>query len=90
MEVVWHGEYVRYMEDGREAFGRQYGIGYTLQQFSLFGMIQVRATLLFYIPQTNITIDNRLTLHVYPNNPVVLSPALPQKEQSYTSYRVHV
>lgn len=28
MEVVWHGEYVRYMEDGREAFGRQYGIGY--------------------------------------------------------------
>lgn len=29
MEVVWHGEYVRYMEDGREAFGRQYGIGYT-------------------------------------------------------------
>ena len=29
MAVVWHGEYVRYMEDGREAFGRQYGIGYT-------------------------------------------------------------
>lgn len=28
MQVVWHGEYVRYMEDGREAFGRQYGIGY--------------------------------------------------------------
>ncbi len=29
MKVVWHGEYVRYFEDGREAFGRQYaGIGY--------------------------------------------------------------
>lgn len=28
MEVVWHGEYVRYMEDGREAFGCRYGIGY--------------------------------------------------------------
>lgn len=28
MEVVWHGEYVRYMEDGREAFGRRYGLGY--------------------------------------------------------------
>lgn len=28
MEVVWHGEYVRYMEDGRESFGRRYGIGY--------------------------------------------------------------
>lgn len=29
MCVVWHGEYVHYMEDGREAFGRKYsGIGY--------------------------------------------------------------
>lgn len=30
MKVVWHGEYVRYFEDGREAFGRQFaGLGYT-------------------------------------------------------------
>lgn len=29
MKVVWHGEYVRYFEDGREAFGRKYpGLGY--------------------------------------------------------------
>ncbi len=29
MHVVWHGVYVKYFEDGREAFGRQYaGIGY--------------------------------------------------------------
>lgn len=29
MRIVWHGEYVRYLEDGRESFGRQYtGIGY--------------------------------------------------------------
>lgn len=29
MQVVWHGEYVRYFEDGREAFGLIYpGIGY--------------------------------------------------------------
>ena len=29
MRVVWHGEYVRYFEDGREAFGREYpGLGY--------------------------------------------------------------
>lgn len=29
MQVVWHGEYVRYFEDGREAFGRNYpGLGY--------------------------------------------------------------
>lgn len=29
MKVVWHGEYVRYFEDGREAFGREWaGMGY--------------------------------------------------------------
>jgi len=26
--VVWHGHYVQYFEDGREAFGKQYGLGY--------------------------------------------------------------
>ena len=29
MKIVWHGEYVRYFEDAREAFGRHFGgIGY--------------------------------------------------------------
>jgi len=28
MHVVWHGDYTRYLEDGREAFGREFGIGY--------------------------------------------------------------
>lgn len=28
MQVVWHGNYVKYLEDGREAFGIQYGLGY--------------------------------------------------------------
>lgn len=29
MSIVWHGVYVRYFEDGREHFGRQYdGLGY--------------------------------------------------------------
>lgn len=28
MRVVWHGEYIRYFEDGREAFGREYGLDY--------------------------------------------------------------
>lgn len=28
MQVVWHGEYVKYLEDGRESFGRRYGLGY--------------------------------------------------------------
>ena len=26
--IVWHGHYIRYFEDGREDFGKQYGIGY--------------------------------------------------------------
>ncbi|MEG0788699.1 MAG: thioesterase family protein [Alistipes sp.] len=29
MQVVWHGEYIRYFEDGREDFGRRFaGLGY--------------------------------------------------------------
>lgn len=26
--IVWHGHYVRYFEDGREAFGDQFGLRY--------------------------------------------------------------
>lgn len=28
MNIVWHGNYVKFFEDGREAFGKHYGIGY--------------------------------------------------------------
>lgn len=28
IRVVWHGSYVKYMEDAREAFGRRYGLSY--------------------------------------------------------------
>jgi len=28
MRVVWHGNYVKYLEDGREHFGAEYGLGY--------------------------------------------------------------
>lgn len=28
IQMVWHGSYVKYLEDGREAFGRQYGLEY--------------------------------------------------------------
>lgn len=28
MKVVWHGHYIRYMEDAREAFGLKYGFHY--------------------------------------------------------------
>jgi acyl-CoA thioester hydrolase len=26
--IVWHGHYLRYFEDGREAFGGEHGLGY--------------------------------------------------------------
>jgi len=26
--IVWHGNYIKYFEDGREAFGEQHGISY--------------------------------------------------------------
>jgi len=28
MNVVWHGNYIKYFEDGREAFGNRFGINY--------------------------------------------------------------
>lgn len=28
LRIVWHGHYLKYFEDGREDFGRKYGIGY--------------------------------------------------------------
>ena len=30
MRVVWHGVYVKFLEDAREFFGQQYGLGYDL------------------------------------------------------------
>ncbi len=26
--IVWHGHYIRYFEDGREAFGQKFNLGY--------------------------------------------------------------
>jgi len=28
MRIVWHGNYIRYFEDGRESFGLRYNLGY--------------------------------------------------------------
>lgn len=30
--IVWHGNYITYFEDGREAFGRHHGISYLNQK----------------------------------------------------------
>jgi acyl-CoA thioester hydrolase len=28
MRIVWHGNYIKYFEDGRESFGAKYNLGY--------------------------------------------------------------
>lgn len=51
MQIVWHGEYVRYFEDGREAFGRQYGgLGYMEIYNSGYVVPLVKMSLDFKLP----------------------------------------
>ena len=38
--IVWHGHYIRYFEDGREAFGNKHGLGY-LEVYKLGFVIPV-------------------------------------------------
>ena len=28
LQIVWHGHYIEYMEEAREAFGKKYGLSY--------------------------------------------------------------
>ncbi len=28
LKIVWHGNFIKYFEDGRESFGKEYGLGY--------------------------------------------------------------
>jgi acyl-CoA thioester hydrolase len=51
MNIVWHGNYVKYIEDGREDFGKKYGITY--QQVKDFG---------FAIPIVNLEISYKKSL----------------------------
>ncbi len=51
MQVVWHGEYMRYFEDGREDFGRRYaGLGYADLARSGYLAPVVEASLQFKSP----------------------------------------
>jgi acyl-CoA thioester hydrolase len=46
LRVVWHGHYLRYFEDGREAFGNQYGFGYLdfYQQELLIPVVEINCS----------------------------------------------
>jgi acyl-CoA thioester hydrolase len=51
MHIVWHGNYALYLEDGREAFGRQYpGLGYDDIRRSGYGAPMVDFGLQFRSP----------------------------------------
>ncbi len=41
--IVWHGNYIQYFEDGREAFGRHHGISYLDQKKHNFSTPIVRS-----------------------------------------------
>jgi acyl-CoA thioester hydrolase len=48
--IVWHGHYVTYLEDGREAFGEEFGISYKdIQNAGLFAPI-VKCTVDYKFP----------------------------------------
>ena len=52
MRVVWHGVYVKYFEDGREAFGTKYGgLNYTIIESTGY-----------YIPIVKLEIDYKMPL----------------------------
>lgn len=42
--IVWHGNYIQYFEDGREAFGRHHGISYLDQKENGFASPIVKST----------------------------------------------
>jgi len=42
--IVWHGNYIQYFEDGREAFGREHGISYLEQKANGYTSPIVKST----------------------------------------------
>ncbi len=52
MRIVWHGHYAQYLEEGREALGKKYGMGY----------MDVYADK-FMIPVVNLNINYKKPLH---------------------------
>ena len=50
LNIVWHGHYIVYFEDGREAFGRQYGISYLDIKRAGFTTPIVKSTCEHFLP----------------------------------------
>lgn len=50
LQIVWHGNYLAYFEDGREAFGRTHGISYSDVQSYGFAVPLVKAVCEYKLP----------------------------------------
>ena len=50
MGVVWHGNYLKYFEDGRESLGKKYGMTYMMMYQSGFVVPIVKANLNYKAP----------------------------------------
>lgn len=48
--IVWHGHYIVYFEDGREAFGREHGISYLDVQKNGFATPIVKSSCEHFLP----------------------------------------
>src|SRR5580704_12203928 len=63
--IVWHGHYIRYFEDGREAFGKKFGLGYL--DFYRLGVV---------VPVVNVQCDYKRALR-YGESVIVETTYLP-------------
>lgn len=61
LRIVWHGHYIQYLEDAREAFGRKYGLEYMHIQRS--GYVAPIVDLQIQYKQTA-TIDDLLLVEI--------------------------
>lgn len=50
MQVVWHGNYVKYFEEGREAFGREFNLTYLHAKKEGFALPIVKLCLDYKLP----------------------------------------
>lgn len=50
LNIVWHGHYVKYFEDGREAFGREFNLTYLEAKKQGFTLPIVKMSLAYQLP----------------------------------------
>ncbi len=81
LQIVWHGQYVKYIEDGRESFGKRYGIGYLDIKNAGFAAPVVH---LAFDYKSSLSFDDRVVVETrYVNNDAA------KIQFDYTLYREH-